>query len=603
MTKSDGVRTSAESPEAIASIFNSYFTSIFSRDQPNTEAELHSIDADYDKTKTTSLLEDIVLTPDHVAAVLRNLDNDKAHGPDGIPARLLVETAYQIAPSLCELFNKSLRTGVVPRDWKLANVVPVYKKVDKECVENYRPISLLSLISKVLERCVFDCIKDRVFSQINACQHGFIPGQNCVTQLIEVFDKIGSLLDRGKQIDVIYLDMSKAFDKVSHKRLLLRLREFGFSGNILNWFHSYLQDRRQQTTILGATSSPTPVTSGVPQGSILGPLLFLLYENDLPSSIANSSIATYADDTKIFKEINSLNDATVLQEDLSNFEASSTNAGLQLNASKCKAISVTRRRKKIEYPYNLKDKTLESSEHERDLGVWISNNLKWRKQVLEQCSKANKLLGFVKRSTRNITNQSARRTLYLTLVRSQVGYATQVWSPQSVELISQLERIQRRASKYILGLPFLCEASYEKRLKKLNLLPISYWHEYLDMMFLFKAITGTINLPSSVLPTQSQNVRTTRSVQQNCLQFHTKKCNTATFQQSYTIRSTRIWNTLPEHITNKSNSIYTFKRYLLDYYFNALEANYSIDDPRSWKTICLKCNQSHDLTKPIACCF
>ena len=264
MARSDGVRTSAESPEAIATIFNSYSTSIFTKDQPNTETyELYTNGADHDETTTTSLLDDTVLAPDHVAAVLRNPDNNKAHGPDGIPARLLTETAYQIAPSLCDLFNKPLRTGAVPQNWKLANVVSVYKKGDKEHVENYRPISLLPLISKVLERCLFDCIKDRVFSQINDCQHGFIPRKNCVTQLIEVFDKIGNLLDRGKQIDVIYLDMSKAFDKVSHKRLL-RLRESEFSGNILNWFHSYLQDRSQQTTILGATSSPRAVTSGVP---------------------------------------------------------------------------------------------------------------------------------------------------------------------------------------------------------------------------------------------------------------------------------------------------------------------------------------------------
>ncbi len=219
-----------------------------------------------------------------------------------------------------------------------------------------------------MERCLFECIKDHVFSQINPCQHGFIPGRNCVAQLIKVFDKIGNLLDRAKQMDVIYLDMSKAFDKVSHKRLLLRLRDFGFTGNIRNWFRSYLQDRRQQTTIPGATSSPSPVTSGVPQGSILGPLLFLLYENVLPSSIVSSSIATYADDTKIFKEINCIDDSTALQEDLTNFETSSSNIGLQLNTSKSKALRVTRRHNTIEYPYSLKNKTLETSEHV----IWVS---------------------------------------------------------------------------------------------------------------------------------------------------------------------------------------------------------------------------------------
>jgi hypothetical protein len=159
----------------------------------------------------------------------------------------------------------------------------------------------------------------------------------------------------------------------------------------------------------------------------------------------SSSIATYADDTKLFKEKNCLDDATALRDDLSNFETSSSNAGLQLNTSKCKALRVTRRRKTIEHPYSLENQTLETSEHERDLGVWISNNLTWQKQVLEQYSKANKLLGFVKRCTRNITSQSARRTLYLALVRSQVGHATQVWSPCTRELVSALVTTVRRA--------------------------------------------------------------------------------------------------------------------------------------------------------------
>ena len=253
----------------------------------------------------------------------------------------------------------------------------------------------------------------------------------------QVFDKIGSQLDRGKQIDVIYLDMSKAFDKVSHQRLLC-FRECGFGGNILNWFRSYLQDRRQQTTILGASSSPSQVTSGVPQGSILRPMLFLLYENDLPSSVKNSSIATYADDTKIFKEISNIGDAKALQEDLTNFEPTSFDAGLLLNSSKCKTVRVIRKYHSTEYPYTLQDDILPDSENERDLGIWISNNLTWRKQVLEQCSKASKMLGFIKRSTRTITNCKARRTLYFTLVRSQMDYATQLWSPQTIDLISRV---------------------------------------------------------------------------------------------------------------------------------------------------------------------
>ena len=253
----------------------------------------------------------------------------------------------------------------------------------------------------------------------------------------QVFDKIGSQLDRGKQIDVIYLDMSKAFDKVSHQRLLC-FRECGFGGNILNWFRSYLQDRRQQTTILGTSSSPSQVTSGVPQGSILRPMLFLLYENDLPSSVKNSSIATYADDTKIFKEISNIGDAKALQEDLTNFEPTSFDAGLLLNSSKCKTVRVIRKYHSTEYPYTLQDDILPDSENERDLGIWISNNLTWRKQVLEQCSKASKMLGFIKRSTRTITNCKARRTLYFTLVRSQMDYATQLWSPQTIDLISRV---------------------------------------------------------------------------------------------------------------------------------------------------------------------
>ena len=178
---------------------------------------------------------------DEVITVLSILNNNKAHGPDGIPACLLTETSSQIAPLLCALFNKLLHCGVLPDDWKLANVIPVHNLDEKSYVENYRPISLLPLISKVLERCVFQNIKHHVYQQIYPYQHGFILQKSCVSQLVEVFEQIGRKLDNGKQIDVIYLVMSKAFNKVSHAHLLRRLYEFRFRGNLLNWFSSYLR--------------------------------------------------------------------------------------------------------------------------------------------------------------------------------------------------------------------------------------------------------------------------------------------------------------------------------------------------------------------------
>jgi hypothetical protein len=298
----------------------------------------------------------------------------------------------------------------------------------------------------------------------------------------DVLDNIGSQLDIGKQIDVIYLDMSKAFDKISHVRFLHRLRGFGFGGNLLMWFDSYLKNRRQQTTVLGASSTALPVTSGVPQGSILDPILFLLYTNDLSSSIVNSNVAAFADDTKIFKVINSRTNAMLLQNDLLNFNSSSSNAGLHLNTSKCKTLQVTRKYNKIDFPYQLQDTTLEKTDCELDLGVWTNYDLTWSKQVTQQGNKANKMLGYIRRSTLNIREFAIRRTLYLLLVRSHLGYATQVWAPQTVELVEKVERVQRRATKNIFNVSFICDIDYRVRLLATSLLLLSYWYEYLDVI-------------------------------------------------------------------------------------------------------------------------
>ena len=224
-------RIVADNPNAIANLFNKYFASVYTKRNANNPGMMNSDEP---------FMTELTLTEAEVSYVLRSLDTSKATGPDGIPARLLTETANAIAPSLWKLFNMSILAGTMPDEWKIANIIPVYKKGDKEHTENYRPISLLCITSKVLERCILNNKKCRLLDIVNICQHGFIAGRSCVTNLLETLDYVGSCLDNGGHADIIYMDMSKAFDKVDHGLLIQKLRnDFGIGGNLLKWFQSY----------------------------------------------------------------------------------------------------------------------------------------------------------------------------------------------------------------------------------------------------------------------------------------------------------------------------------------------------------------------------
>lgn len=230
--------------------------------------------------------------------------------------------------------------------------------------------------------------------------------------------------------------------------------------------------------------------------------------------------------------------------------------------------------------------------------------MKWSKQVYQQCSKANKLLGFVRRSSREIENIATRRTLYLALVRPHLGYATQVWAPQSIELMKSVEQVQRRATKYVLKLPFQSQTSYKERLQLCNLLPLTYWHEYLDLIFFFKAINNLTFIGPNVLPSLRSTVRTTRSSPDpDTSTFNKKKCRTTTYQRSFIARTCRVWNTLPHHLRLKTVSLDTFKSQLSEYYKHALVNIYDPENPRTWKSVCTKCNAARGLDRRPSCCF
>ena len=252
----DNLHTTAYTPGQIADMFNNYFTSVFFTCQ--SEQEESGLEQ---RPTIQPVVNDIVLHVSEVEAVLKSLDPNKATSPDEIPARFLKETTATIVPSLFMLFNRSLEESYIPSEWKLVNVVPVHKKDEKGHLENYRPISLFCIVSKVLERCVLNRIKERLQELIVHCQHGFQCGRSCVTNLLETLDHIGAILDSAGQVDCVYLDMSKAFDKVRHDLLINKLRDAGFGGKLLDCLHAYLSDRRQLVTVLGATSRDLPVMS------------------------------------------------------------------------------------------------------------------------------------------------------------------------------------------------------------------------------------------------------------------------------------------------------------------------------------------------------
>ena len=537
-----------------------------------------------------------------VLTFLKELDINKTTGSDGIPVRLLKVTADQIVPSLTILFNKSLWLGIFPGDWKLANIVPIFKKGKRNFVANHRAISLLPVISKVLERCVLAGLRHHMSHLISREQHGFLAGRSCLTRLTSVLHYIGGQLDAGKQIDIIYLDMSKAFDKVDHTKLLGRLHQYGITGKLHDWFRSYLQERKQQVTVLGATSRELPVTSGVPQGSLLGPILFLLFVDDLPNTVKTSRVACYADDTKIFKSIDSITDCNALQSDLNDLVSWSESSGLIFNQSKCKYQCITRKTSPVQPTYNINETPLESCDTEKDLGVWVSSNLTSDKQVTEQCAKANKLLGFVRQDSRYIQSTQTRRTLYLSIVRCHLGYATQVWSPQSIGLLKRVENVQRRATKLILKLPFRCDVTYKTRLQLTNLLPISCWHEVLDMVFFYTAVNNVVFIDSEALPTTKQSRRSTRSSSSNAITYIPKRSRTVTYQRSFSIRACSTWNVLPTELRTSHTSLASFKRSLFQCYNKALDL-YDLDDIRAWRTICPKCNIARTLLCPPTCFF
>ena len=468
-------------PEALAEKFNTYFSSVFTTENMSS---IPCADSVYTGCESDKLLE-IHIELETVQKVLDKFRCDKAAGTDELSSRLLVELKEDICYPVMKIISESLRSGIVPDDWKSANVSPIFKKGNRQRVENYRPVSLTSLIGKACETVIRDAILDHLdrHQLIVDSQHGFRRGGSCLSNLLQFLDAVTGSLDKNNCIDVVYLDFAKAFDKVPHVRLLDKVNKHGIGGKVGLWIKEWLHDRKQRVCISGRCSSWMSVTSGVPQGSVLGPLLFLIFINDLESGLL-SSLLKFADDTKVFCQVNGEHDQKQLQADLNCLTEWSEKWQMPFNTSKCRVMHLGRANSK--YEYTMGNHTLEVTTEEKDLGVIISSNLKPSRQCQQAYSKANRALGLIHRSISFKTPYVLLR-LYKSLVRPHLEYCISAWAPHYVRDKALLERVQHRFTRMVPGMKHL---PYHTRLAQLGLWSLEERRHRSDLLEVFRMYKG-----------------------------------------------------------------------------------------------------------------
>lgn len=433
--------TTSDSPSDIAQLFADHFSSVFSKGTSQDTLNL-SVDTN------SNVLSNIVLSSDEVLKVLRSLSRNKGGGPDGIPAVFYKECSSELAYPLTLIFNKSLAVGTFPSLWKQANVVPIYKKGDKSIVTNYRPISLLNISAKILEAVIYPRIFYLFKHQITPVQHGFFSGRSIVTNLLHFTDYIFEAFQNNHQVDTIFTDFSNAFDTVDHNILLTKLKCYGVNGKLLQWFRSYLTGRHLKVIINGYESKPKLVTSGVPQGSHLGPLLFSIYVNDVTCKISSHCLL-YADDLKVFRHITSTEDHVLLQKDLTQLSTWCSVNKLNLNLKKCKSMIFNRTKRPNQHDYTINDHNLEKINEIKDLGVILTSNLSYSSHTNFIVNKSFKMLGFIKRSSIKFCTAKSLFCLYNSLVRSHLDFASSIWSPHYQNHKNQIERVQKKFLNFI----------------------------------------------------------------------------------------------------------------------------------------------------------
>lgn len=485
--------TTVSSGPGICNTLAAYFSTSYSIDEAEFE---------FDNQAGTSCmvsysLSNLSFSEGQVLQRLKSLDRNKGAGADGIPSIFVVNCAKQLSSPLTSIFNTSLALGMFPSVWKTGLIVPIHKSGDINNATNYRPITILSVFAKLLESLICPYITWHINSVLSDSQHGFVAARSTSTNLTDFVDELSLSMDNRIPVDVIYTDLSKAFDKVPHNILLQKLSQLGFAGAFLDWCSSYLRDRTSKVVVSGFTSNPFPNLSGVPQGSHLGPIFFNIYMNDVISCFRYSKPYLYADDLKLMRPIRNGHDKTLLQDDLNRFVLWCQNNRMVLNIDKCCFITFTRKISELPGEYTINGECIRQVDHVRDLGVVLDKQLNFKEHYNHIVNKSFKCLGFIIRNSKTFKNKSCIIRLYESLVRSMLEYCCVVWNPYYEVHSNKIERVQKRFMYHLSYKYNLCKKlkSYNDRLNYFKLTSLKNRRKILNLSFLYKLINGNLNCP------------------------------------------------------------------------------------------------------------
>lgn len=528
--------------EEVASIFAESFAASFTIEPDGVLPTTHQA------SRMQESLTEVVFTEELVLEKLTCLDVTKSQGPDGISAAYLKSCAASLCFPICLLLQKSFECSSLPTIWRTATIKPIFKRGDKFEAKNYRPISLIPIVAKVMESIIVDVMKEFLLLHniIPSQQHGFTRGRSVVTNLLTCLNDWTNSVDSGSSVDVVYLDFSSAFDRVPKQRLLSKLEHVGIRGRLLLWVSAFLSSRQFSVRVGSAISNRRPVLSGVPQGSVLGPLLFNIYTSDL-QYILQTRFSMYADDVKLYDDSSN---PSILQKDLDAIFLWSQLWLLPLNVGKCVVLYIGKDNPK--QSYFIEGTSLKHVSSHSDLGVVISSDLSWSEQVIRQVKKANSI-GYLISKVFSSFSVSMTSKLFKTYVRPILEYSNPVWCPLLVRDINMLESVQRRFTRLPYGVQ---RPSYEARLEAMSLCPLESRRRRGDLIFTYKALhNGTSPVHQLFVLNTDERLR-----------GHSLKLSRSTFRTScrqnfLPNRVFHAWNALPnEAVTAPSTN--SFKNYI-----------------------------------------